>query len=151
MTDSFEDLKKRILVLNEKTWEGRLVWPKIEDWLSHFDGRVTDSDTERLHALFWLSQFMYFGAREIRVLLKAVYRDLFLCPLLQEILAHDGPTTTNEALASRVREELQSTRFIGMGNPSESGVHLLYFFRQENGLGKDLFIDCRLFGNDGWR
>ena len=27
-----------------------------------------------------------------------------------------------------------------MGNPSESGCHLLYYFRQENGLPKDLFI-----------
>jgi hypothetical protein len=27
-----------------------------------------------------------------------------------------------------------------MGNPSESGTHLLYFFRQENGLASNLFI-----------
>ncbi|EKF9443423.1 hypothetical protein O1C42_001591, partial [Vibrio cholerae] len=36
--------------------------------------------------------------------------------------------------------EIKSTRFLGIGNPSESGTHLLYFFRQENGLGKENFI-----------
>ena len=34
-----------------------------------------------------------------------------------------------------------ATRFLGVGNPSESGVHLLYYFRQENKIPKDLFIN----------
>ncbi|MEQ8908712.1 MAG: hypothetical protein RIC95_05940 [Vicingaceae bacterium] len=38
-------------------------------------------------------------------------------------------------------EKLSRTRFLGVGNPSESGVHLLYFFRQENRLAKSQFID----------
>ena len=37
--------------------------------------------------------------------------------------------------------ERAATRFLGVGNPSESGVHLLYYFRQENLLGKDAFMD----------
>jgi hypothetical protein len=28
-----------------------------------------------------------------------------------------------------------------MGNPAESGTHLLYYFRQVNNINKDLFID----------
>jgi len=41
-----------------------------------------------------------------------------------------------------VEKELDCTRFLGIGNPSESGVHLLYYFRQENCLPKDVFIDA---------
>ena len=37
-------------------------------------------------------------------------------------------------------DELQKTRFLGVGNPSESGCHLLYYFRQENCLPKTQFI-----------
>jgi hypothetical protein len=37
--------------------------------------------------------------------------------------------------------ERNATRFIGVGNPSESGAHLLYYFRQVNRLPKDLFAD----------
>jgi hypothetical protein len=36
--------------------------------------------------------------------------------------------------------ELMSTRFLGMGNPAESGTHLLYYFRQENRLPKRIFV-----------
>ena len=141
MSDSFEILKKRILILNEKVWEGRLSWPLIEEWLGNFTGRIADVDVERLHALFWLSQFMYFGGREIRVLLKSMYRDLFLYPMIQEVRSKLPSTATESEIESAIRDELKHTRFIGVGNPSESGVHLLYYFRQENGLSKKLFID----------
>ncbi len=141
MSDSFEILKKRILILNEKVWEGRLSWPFIEEWLENFTGRIADTDVERLHALFWLSQFMYFGGREIRVLLKSMYRDLFLYPVVQEVRSRLPSTATESEIESAIRDELKHTRFIGVGNPSESGVHLLYYFRQENGLSKKLFID----------
>lgn len=37
--------------------------------------------------------------------------------------------------------ELESTLFIEfLGNPSESGAHLLYFFRQINNLSKEHFL-----------
>lgn len=141
MSDTFEDLKKRILILNEKVWEGRLSWPSIEEWLENFTGEVADVDVERLHALFWLSQFMYFGGREIRVLLKSMYRDLFLYPVIQEVRTRLSPKATGSEIEDAVRDELIHTRFFGVGNPSESGAHLLYYFRQENGLGKKLFMD----------
>ena len=46
---------------------------------------------------------------------------------------------------------LARTRFIGIGNPSESGSHLLYYFRQENRLGKEYFINSHdVFKRVGW-
>lgn len=141
MSESFEYIKKRILILNEKVWEGRLSWPAITEWLENFTGRVSDTDTERLHALFWLSQFMYFGEREIRVLLKSMYRDLFLYPIIQEVRSKLPTNATESEIEAVIRDELKHTRFIGVGNSSESGVHLLYYFRQENNLAKKLFVD----------
>jgi hypothetical protein len=38
--------------------------------------------------------------------------------------------------------QLERTRFLSIGNPSESSAHLLYFFRQENRLERDLFINA---------
>ncbi|MBU0768979.1 MAG: hypothetical protein KJ687_07805, partial [Proteobacteria bacterium] len=88
-----------------------------------------------------LSQMMYFGGREIRVLLRALYTSLVLIPIIQYIRErHHG--SRDEALIQReVYDCLSKTRFLGVGNPSESGVHLLYYFRQENGLPKNLFLD----------
>jgi hypothetical protein len=140
--DTWEILRQRITVLSERVWEGRNRWPDVEAWLGNFDGRSgLDPGVERLHALFLLSQFLFIGSIQTRVLLQAVYRDLFLIPLIQEVRAALGGTRDLHAVRANVNAALQKTRFLGVGNPSESGVHLLYYFRQENGLPKNLFLD----------
>jgi hypothetical protein len=142
MRETREKLLKRILVLNERVWERKLSQSLIDEWLSNFTGRLADVEVERLHALFWLSQFMYFGSKEIRVLLKALYRDLYFCPMVQEVRMGLPGSHTDAELDAAVVEELKHTRFFGVGNPSESGIHLLYYFRQENLLAKDHFMDA---------
>jgi hypothetical protein len=149
MIDITEKLKKRILVLNERVWENRMPQTRIDEWLKNFNGKVSTIENEQLHALFWLSQFMYFGSREIRVLLRALYRDHFLCPLLQEIQNNADGEMTEVDLQIALSSELQKTKFFGVGNPSESGVHLLYYFRQENMLSKSNFMDAiQIFSRD---
>lgn len=135
-------LQSRVIVLSERAWENRVKWDLVERWMANFTGRSgLDVEEERIHALYLLSQFLYFGSREIRVLLKAIYRDLFLLPLIQEVRTNNGHTRDANVLRILMAEELDKTRFLGVGNPSESGVHLLYFFRQENSLRKKHFLD----------
>lgn len=139
---TWESLRRRITILNSALWEDRVSWPLVERWLENFDGRSGHScEVERLHALYVLAQFLYYGSTEIRVLLRAQYRDLFLIPLIQEVRKGSGDTRNLDVIRARLSEELSRTRFLGVGNPSESGVHLLYFFRQENGLTKSIFLD----------
>jgi len=137
-----EDLIRRLKMLSERLWEGRCKRPDIDAWLNNFDGRHCggDSEKERLHALHLLAHVSYFGLPEIRVLLRAMYRDLFRYPIVQKLRRDLGGTTDTEEIGRRFSEELQSTRFVGMGNPAESGTHLLYYFRQENRLPKSLFV-----------
>jgi len=85
-----EKILRRVFILNEHVWEKKLSERKIEDWLDNFTGRTGDAKVERVHALYILSQFMYFGSKEIRVLLKALYRDLFYCPLISEVKRNNG-------------------------------------------------------------
>jgi hypothetical protein len=140
--DTWELLRHRVTILSERVWEGRNRWPEVQAWLGNFDGRSgLDPEIERLHALFLLSQFLFIGSIETRVLLQAVYRDLFLIPLIQEVRGALGGTRDLSAVRAGVYAALQKTRFLGVGNPSESGVHLLYYFRQENRLPKNLFLD----------
>lgn len=141
VSETYEKLIKRVMVLNERVWEGRVPMPKIKKWLDNFTGQVTDPETERLHALFWLSQFMYFGSREIRVLLRSVYRDLYLCPMIHEVRATLPSDASDEDIQRAIEQSIKETTFLGVGNPSESGVHLLYYFRQENRLDKKNFTD----------
>lgn len=74
-------------------------------------------------------------------MLKSLYRDHFEAPLIQRIRRNCGGTRNTHLLRGMYRNELTATRFIGVGNPAESGAHLLYYFRQVNYLPKDLFVD----------
>lgn len=141
MTDTVDDdLLRRIKILSERLWEGRAKTPDVRAWLENFDGRhCGDADQERLLALHLLASVSYFGLRELRVLLRAMYRDLFRYRLIQEIRERLHHTTDADAVAVEFAAELRRTRFVGMGNPAESGTHLLYYFRQENRLPRNLF------------
>jgi len=137
-----DSLKKRITILNERAWGHKLNNDGISRWLENFTGKSgLPLETERLHALYILSQFLYFGSREVRVLLKSIYTDLFLAPLVQRVRSSLGGTRDQIRIGNELNKELAATRFLGVGNPSESGVHLLYYFRQENDLPKDMFAD----------
>lgn len=149
-----DELQRKVKILNERVWEGRASWPAVERWLSNFRGEVFSPDQERVYALHLLSQMMYFGDRELRALLQSVYRDAYRYPIMESLRRRNGDTTDSALLNGLFRAELVKTRFLGIGNPSESGTHLLYHFRQENDLPKGLFINAhQIFSNtvDGIR
>lgn len=127
---------KQIEVLNSTLWEYRALRPRIDEWLANFD-----NDQERDYALYLLSRLMYFSSSNIRNLLKALYRDLYRYPIIQEIRKANANTLDEAFIEAEFKKELMHTRFLGVGNPSESGVHLLYYFRQENRITKRLFVN----------
>jgi hypothetical protein len=136
-----DELTLKIKRLNETIWEGRVQRKHIDLWMDNFEADVPGTRSERLHALHLLSQFMYFGNREMRELVKALYRDLFKYPIVQRIRKSNANTKDVGLIERELKSEIRATRFLGIGNPSESGTHLLYYFRQENRLPKDLFIN----------
>jgi len=141
--DDFKDsLYKKIKVLTETVWDNRASKNEIELWLSNFKSNTKEKqDKERLHALYLLSQFMYFASTEMRVLLRSLYRDLIRYPIVETIRKSNNDSTNTDLITSEYTIELKGTRFLAVGNPSESGSHLLYYFRQENSLGIKLFIN----------
>ncbi len=133
----------KIKTLNETVWERRATEPAVLAWLQNFaspDPPPAPSQDEAFHALFLLSNLMYFGSRQIRALLRALYRDLYRYPIIEAIRRSHGDTVDSDVIDPLFHDRRSATRFLGMGNPSESGCHLLYYFRQENSLPKDLFI-----------
>lgn len=141
--DTFRSLRSRITVLNSRSWEHKLNWSDVQRWLENFDGRSgQDAEVEQLHALFLLSQFMYFGSREVRVLLRSLYYELILVPFVQRARAKLSNTRDVALISPELNRQLSHTKILGIGNPSESGTHLLYFFRQENSLSKDRFMSA---------
>ncbi len=136
-----DELTAKIKVLNERIWEDRARLPVIDAWLSNFTGQIATEGIERLHALHILAHFMYFGSRETRALLRSLYREAYRYPIIERIRKANSDSLDRALISARFAMELRETRFLGIGNPAESGTHLLYYFRQENGLPKDLFIN----------
>ncbi|HCG8215683.1 TPA: hypothetical protein NJ504_002586 [Vibrio parahaemolyticus] len=138
--DFKERLRNKIIKLSQSLWENKIDGVSLDRWLDNFSSSTDYNKCEQTHALYLLSNFMYFGTREIRELLKSLYRDKYLKPLIQNIRRNESDTKDIRDIEDKIRFEIKSTRFLGIGNPSESGTYLLYFFRQENGLGKENFI-----------
>jgi len=135
-----DKLIQKLMVLNEQLWEGRVDRRRIDLWLSNFTGRHTDQRSEQDYALLLLSHVMYFGEREIRELLRAMFRDHYRYRVVHEVRRRLRGTRDAAAIDRGYKDILGRTRFLPMGNPSESGSHLIYWFRQENQLDHELFV-----------
>lgn len=135
------ELESTIQTLRRHAWDDEIQWPQVERWLNNFQGEVIDKEDEQVYALYVLSRFMYFGRSLVREMLRSLYRDYFEAPLKQRLRRANNNTRDVLLLERLYQSELHSTRFLGIGNPAESGAHLLYYFRQENRLPKNLFAD----------
>lgn len=138
-------LREEISTLNRTVWENRIGPGDLDRWLERFETSEDavalghDDGATRLHALFLLSQFLYFGDREVRALLRTLFEEFIRYPVVSELRRALNDTLKIDDLYGSFELALRRTRFLGVGNPSESGPHLLYYFRQENRLGKELF------------
>jgi hypothetical protein len=135
-----EQLIRKLKTLNETVWERRATAGQITEWLENFEPDPSVGLGEQLHALFLLRHFMYFGESQIRALLRALYRDLYRYPIVEHIRKENNNTKDSLFIWSEFNKYLKATRFVGLGNPAESGPHLLYYFRQENDLVPELFF-----------
>ena len=142
-----EDLEEKIKMLSRYIWESRAEGQVVSDWLSQFSCHPDVEDDEQIHALFLLSHFLYFGQDELRFLLKSLYRDFIKAPMLRRIRTRNSHTRDEALIAKEFMCRQQTLRYLPVGNPAESGSHLLYYFRQENSIPKDLFIHTHeIFG-----
>lgn len=143
-TLSLQDkLMNKIYAYYQTIWREKWKEGIEKEWLANF--KIGDEDLinkEKINMLYLLSKFMYFGNDELRHLLFCLFRDLYKYPIIAKIRKNNGDTTENSFICKQFNIELSKTRFLGVGNPSESGVHMLYYFRQESKLSKEFFINA---------
>ena len=70
-----------------------------------------------------------------------MFQDLVRHPLSTKIRAQLADKNNFDEIHDGFLNELNSTRFLGLGNPAESGTRILYDFRQVNELPVAIFID----------
>lgn len=136
MEQELSYLYNKIKALNETLWGNKAQNPTIQKWLDNYA-----TEDEKNHSLYLLSKFMYFGESCIRNLCISMYRDLYRYPIIKNIRQSLGGSL-EEAIIEPIFDAIQrNTVFVSIGNPSESGATLLYYFRQENKLSKNQFAD----------
>ena len=139
-SNNTDELYANIKVFNEHVWEDRASRSAIDQWLNNFTGEYTNEEVEKAHALYLLSKFLYFGKTEIHELLRSMFQDLIRHPLSVNARASLCSKNDFDAVHDKVVSEIESTRFLGLGNPAESGTHILYHFRHINNLPVRNFI-----------
>jgi len=138
----YDKLLNKIYAYYQTIWKDKWKEGIHTEWLGNFND--VDEDTlqkEQINMLYLLSKFMYFGNDELRELLYSLYRDLYKYPIIASIRKANGNTTDDAFIENKFIEEHENTRFLGVGNPSESGVHMLYYLRQECNLSRRFFIN----------
>ncbi len=139
-----EKLLSKIHTLIKTIWVDypiTITIPRIENWLKNFKGEVLDDKSEKLIALYLLSQFHYFGKKEIREILRIFFRELIIYPIIQRLRKDNHNTSDIGLLNKLLIVELKKAKIVGVGEPSESGNYLTYLLRQEANISTDYFIN----------
>jgi len=129
------ELNDNILNYSDLIWEKRVLQQHVNSWLSNFkDNSVID---ERLMALELLNAFIYYNEKEIKYLCKNVFNEF------KQSLIHDMVKTGLSIYESEDNflRNINEIRFAHVGRPSESGCFILYYFRQENEIPIELFVE----------
>lgn len=131
------DMEKIITLIYEVSivaWDGRLTREMINSWLKNFNGEaLKDEIIEKKLAAWLLLNFTFFTERDIEAMCQDLYRT-YLHSMLQ--LPEFPKDISRRELVKKIHND---TVFLPLGNPSESGGHILYYFRNANKLSKELF------------
>ena len=124
-------LKRIIRNTSIVAWQKEISEDKIDEWLKNFDGSYFENvENEKKLALWLLAHFSYYTMEDVRILCKKLYDQY-----IHEKLC----SCTGTDLSKDINDIIKNTIFVGLGNDSESGNNILYYFRQENNLCKENF------------
>ena len=74
-------------------------------------------------------------------MLVSIYRDFYKYVIVENYRLNNNDTTDISSINNHFNNSKSKSRFIPIGNPSESSSSLLGEFRKTNSIKKDLFIE----------
>lgn len=136
ISESLDEARLKRIIRNTSVvaWDKDISDAQIDKWLGNFTGKYFDSaENEKKLALWLLAHFTYYTYEDVRILC----RNLFNQYLHVKLHNYKG-----DNLSTAITDIIENTVFVGLGNDSESGNNILYYFRQENRLPKTCFEIC---------
>lgn len=126
-----------IFKISQISWNSPFSRDDIEEWLQNFSGEaIGSSAAERTMALWLLSSFVYFTIDDVREFSRFLFSEYIHSKLVE--YQSEGKFQAL-SVSERISHILEATLFLSLGNDSESGSNVLYYFRQVNGLDKSVF------------
>ena len=125
------EMKDLLYKMAKSSWQNENDFnsDNIQRWLNNFSGQIYSQEIEQRLALWLLCNFTYYNENEISHLCRDVFKKLL----------HRIAISNNIDSDEGLHHIFDNVYFAAMGDPSESGGLLLYFFRQQSGLSVDKF------------
>jgi len=127
---------EKIRVLNELVWDRRANYKNVQRWVEGISKHIHQSDESTSNLLYALEHFIFFNEKLINSLVVAMYRDIYQYNEIEQIRKSNNDTLDENLIENELNDRLSKTKFIGIGDASESGGHILYYFRKKNQLSK---------------
>lgn len=136
-TMDLERLKELIYKTSVVAWANDISSQRIEKWLDNFNGSaIGDPKAEKILAAWMLLNFVFYTLDDVRSFCKSIYEDY----IHQKLIEYKESGKLNHyGIPKQIEYIVSNTVFVALGNDSESGSNILYFFRQENHLPKKVF------------
>lgn len=135
-TLNIDQLIDQIKDISIAAWDGHLETLTIKAWINNFTGEVMESQSAEQKIALWLAlNYVYYTDNDIRSLSCNLWWKL-IHKLIEEC-QDEGFDTLD--LHKKYEYILNRICIQPLGNCSGSGTNVAYFFRQSNGLAKELF------------
>lgn len=132
-----EPIVDEILKTAQFSWKISMDSGNIDEWLSNFCGDALGSArAERNLALWMLSSFVFFSIDDVRSFCEFLFTEFIHTKLVEY---QKNGLLQDLTIEEKVAHILSSTVFLALGNDSESGSNVLYYFRQVNKLKREVF------------
>lgn len=132
-----EDLINQIKEISLSAWGNQLETITLKAWLTNFSGEVLGSQVAEQNLALWLVlNFVFYTDSDVRSLSVNLWWK-FVHQRMEEFEKNNF--MQGEPLEAKYRYIVENTVIQALGNCGGSGTNVCYFFRQSNGLKKEMF------------
>ena len=134
---SSNDLEEQIRAISHSAWNGQLEMLTLNSWLGNFTGEFFENKTAEQNLALWLAlHFVFYTDQDIRSLSRNLWWK-FVHQKMEEYSS--SGFMKDKTLDEKYQYIIENTRICPLGNCGGSGTNVCYFFRQSNGLKKEMF------------
>lgn len=134
---SKDSLMSQIKEISVSAWKGQLETLTLNSWLNNFTGEFFNNKSAEQNLALWLAlNFVFYTDQDIRTLSINLWWK-FIHERIEKF--EEIGFMSDKPIEEKYKYVVDNTMIQPLGNCGGSGTNVCYFFRQSNGLKKELF------------